>query len=199
MTIIVWILETNIEFFRFWRQYWNDFWISAIKDKGSICLTKGLRKPSLLGSKIGVCSGLTEQKVIASPILTGLANTLETLGYSSRFGPQITGMSSITHTFDLVATRGADTIVIQMLPTLDYEAASGKLLELQAKAWDCSPDLAIAIIPLGSDIESLRKLASFYNFVLIEGDTVVQVSRRLKEVLTALEDQAFQGLPNVKA
>lgn len=107
----------------------------------------------------------------------------------------MTGMSNIVHTFDLVASGSEDLVVIQVLSESDYENASGRLIELQAKAWDCSPDLTIALLPKGSEIEHLRKFASSYNFALVEGDDPTEISKKVSDVITSLEGEEVEYPP----
>lgn len=124
---------------------------------------------------------------LASPLVEALINTLRKFGYCSEVQGQLRGISGESHQFDIVSKRGADSIVLQLLPSQDSEKMALRIVDLRAKAWDCSPDLVVVIVPSQEQIDSLREFASLYNFVQIEADNPKKMCEDLARALASLK------------
>lgn len=124
-----------------------------------------------------------------SPLVRDVIDLLESSDYDCNAPGRLLGVSGADHEFDIVARRGLKTIVISSLCEFDESMLEMRLMSLRAMVWDCSPDLAIVILPQGANLEEAKKFASVYNLTFIERPNPAFVYQELDRLLADLRKQ----------
>jgi hypothetical protein len=128
----------------------------------------------------------TEQRRI-SPLLGDMLDILERYDYVCSSPGKLRGVSGANHEFDIVARRGINTLLISSLAEADRELLQMKLVSLRAMVWDCSPDIALVLLPEDADVENARKLISISNFAFIKRSNPAAMYQELEGLLKSLD------------
>ncbi len=118
-----------------------------------------------------------------SPLVRDVIDLLESSDYDCNSPGRLLGVSGTDHEFDVVARSGLKTMVISSLCETSQDMLEMKLMSLRAMAWDCSPDLAVVILPQGANLEEAKKFASVYNLTFIERINPAYVYQEIRKLL----------------
>jgi hypothetical protein len=121
-----------------------------------------------------------------SPLLGDMIDILERYGYVCNSPGRLRGVSGANHDFDIVAQRGINTILITSVSESEPEMIQMKLVSLRAMVWDCSPDIAVILLPQGASVQDAKKLVSISNFVFLERSNPATMYQGLEELLKTL-------------
>ncbi len=110
---------------------------------------------------------------------------LQISGFNFSLEPSLRGISGTLQCFDIVARKGNQTIVIDVLPSADRKKSEMKLINMRAKIWDCAPDLAIAISPVEASKE-MKEMAKFYKLALIVAMNEQDLEEKFEQLVNSL-------------
>ena len=137
-----------------------------------------------------------------------IVEIFETLGYECNVGAELTGESGARHPFDIVAKKGAEVVVVDLMifrssildtPASDFEIheqLSKSAIYMRIKSWDCRPSDRV-IVHLSSYLcndgqeltehDPVRTFLSEYDIKLISSANMQQAAKKLESIFCEVE------------
>lgn len=112
-------------------------------------------------------------------IMKPIGSVLEDFQYRVEMPSQISGRSGALHRFDVVATKGSEVVVLDLVAS-DRQIDEVPVASMYASVFDVAPSQSI-IVAIPGMTEKAKKLAGLYRITVIEATDSENAADQLKE------------------
>ena len=166
---------------------------------------------TVTSAQIRLGEGKKKDLVVNGIKVNDIVEVFDSLGFKCRVGEKLVGTSGVEHDFDIIATLGLETAVIDLVifrasildtPASDYEISdllSNEAVRMRVKSWDCRPYAKIIIhlssylspsaddIMLGNTHDPLQRFLNEFEINLIQAPNIPAAAKKLHTLLSQVE------------
>ena len=129
-----------------------------------------------------VLSGDAAVKAKRFRVLSPVVTLLRSVEYGVESPGKIQGKSGGSHIFDVVAARGEERLLIDVVRS-EGEVDEQPVITMFAKMFDLPPPSRGILVAIPNLNKTARQLTNLYQITVVEGKDAEEVSAKLKEML----------------